>query len=349
MPKFKVVLVEHGYATIKNERQLIESAGGEFLDAEKLPLAEALRRCDDADGIFCRRLEVTRAMIKGFRRCKIILRYGVGTDNEDVDAATAAGIMVGHVPAYCVDEVSVHALALLLACVRHIVGTHQKMEQGDWDVHRGEPIYRMAGRTLGLVGLGNIGRAVARKLGGWGLRLLATDPFVDPARAAEVGVKLVELETLCRESDYISLHCPLLPETRGLFGKRTFSLMKPGSILINTARGPLVEQDALLAALDSGTLASAGLDVFESEPLPKDSPVARHPRIVMTDHTAWYSEESQEQLQRTAAEEMARVCTGGLPISLVNPEVLKRLGRFEEWSPTEAARWQQRRLERIVG
>src|SRR5262249_41581308 len=154
------------------------------------------------------------------RRCRAIVRYGVGTDNVDVDAATAAGIIVGHVPGYCVDEVSTHAMALLLACVRRIASTHQKVQHGQWDVFREEPIYRMAGRTLGLVGLGNIGQSMARKLHGWGLNLLAADPFVDQSRADALGVKLVTFETLCRQSDYVSLHCPLLPETRHLMDQR---------------------------------------------------------------------------------------------------------------------------------
>ena len=346
MAKFKVVLIEHGYATTQSERQIIEAAGGEFIDAEQFPLNQSLQLCEEADGIFCRRLEVTSEMIQRFRRCKILVRYGVGTDN--VDAATMAGIIVGHVPDYCVDEVSTHALALLLACVRHIVPTHQKMQRGDWDAHRGQPIYRMEGRTLGLVGFGNIGQSMARKLSGWGLKLLGTDPFVEASRAESLGVRLVGLKTLCEQSDYISLHCPLLPETRHLMNKRTLALMKRGAILINTARGPLIDLTALSGLLDSGHLASAGLDVFEEEPLASDSPLRKHPSVVLTDHTAWYSEESQTQLQRNAAEEMVRVCAGGLPRSLANPEVLRRLGRFTEWAPSETVQWQLRRLATIA-
>ena len=282
--------------------------------------------------------------MRRFQRCKIIVRYGVGTDNVDVDAATEAGIIVGHVPAYCIDEVSTHAVALLLACVRHLVRTHQKMEKGHWEVNRDDPIYRMEGRTLGLVGFGNIGQAVARKFSGWGVKLLAADPFVDASQVGRLGVKLVSFETLCAESDFVSLHCPLLPETRRLIDRRALGLMKPGAILINTARGPVVDSKALLEALDAGHVACAGLDVFEEEPLPPDSPLRSHPRVILTDHVAWYSEESQIQLQRTAAEEMVRVCTGGLPLSLANPQVLRRLGRFEEWTPTESMRWQLKRL-----
>jgi D-3-phosphoglycerate dehydrogenase len=347
MPKFQAIVLEHGYPTMEHERRIVTAAGGEFIDADALSRTEALRLCEQADGIFVRWLQLTPELIKRFRRCQIIMRYGVGTDNVDVEAATEAGIMVGHVPNYCIEEVSTHAIALLLACVRNLVPTHQKMKRGGWDVNPPAAVWRMAGRTLGLVGLGNIGQSVARKLSGWGLKMLATDPFVDPSRADALGVALVDLETLCCESDYLSLHVPLLPETRHLIGKREFALLKPGAILINTARGPLVDSQALLAALDQGRLACAGLDVFEEEPLPANSPLRTHPRAVLTDHVAWYSEDSLVELRATAAQEVVRVCTGGLPHSLANPEVLHRLGRFAEWSPSENVRWQLKRLEKL--
>jgi D-3-phosphoglycerate dehydrogenase len=344
MSRFRVVLIEHGYSTVEYERRIISHAGGEFIDAESLPLSEALGLCEEADGILCRRLEVSAAMIQKFRRCKILMRYGVGTDNVDVSAATAAGIIVGHVPSYCIDEVSTHAIALLLACIRKVVATHEKMRSGSWDVHRADPIYRMAGRTLGLIGLGKIGGAVARKLQSWDLQVLAVDPYVEPERAESLGVQLVDLETLLRNSDYVSLHCPSLPETRHLIKSDTLAIMKPGAILINTSRGAVVDSAALLQALAGGKLGGAGLDVFEEEPLAAASPLRRHPSIVVTDHTAWYSEESQVQLQQTAAQEIVRVCTGGLPLAVANPEVLHRLGRFKEWTPNPEARWQLKRL-----
>jgi D-3-phosphoglycerate dehydrogenase len=344
MSRFRVVLIEHGYSSVEHERQIISAAGGEFIDAENLPLSEALRLCREADGILCRRLGVSAAMIQGFSRCKILVRYGVGTDNVDVDAATAAGIIVGHVPSYCIDEVSTHAIVLLLACMRKLVETHEKVQRGAWDVHRSDAIYRLAGRSLGLVGLGKIGGVVARKLRGWDLQVLATDPYVEPERAQSVGVELVPLETLFRKSDYVSLHCPLLPETQHLVNRESLALMRPGGILVNTARGSVVDTSALVQALDEGRLAGAGLDVFEEEPLPPSSLLRRHASVVLTDHTAWYSEESQLQLQRTAAEEVVRVCTGRLPLSLANPEVLHRLGRFKEWTPSDEARWRLKRL-----
>lgn len=348
MTRFKAVLIEHGYASSTIERGIIEAAGGEFIDASQRPLHEALSLCEDAEGVMLRRIEVPAAMISRFRRCKILLRYGVGTDNVDVATATQQNIIVGHVPDYGMDEVSTHAIALLLACVRRIVETDGRMRGSNaWDVLRGQPLWRFAGRTLGIVGLGNIGRTVARKMAGWDVQLLASDPFADADRAATLGVKLVDLETLCREADYVTLHCPLLPETKHLINTRTLGWMKPGAILVNTARGPVVDTASLLAALGEGRLGMAGLDVFEEEPLPQASPLRSHPKVILTDHVAWYSEEAQARLQQTAAAEVARVCTGGLPRSMVNPEVLHRLGRFAEWTPSETVKWQLERLARL--
>jgi D-3-phosphoglycerate dehydrogenase len=347
MPRFKVVLIEHGYATTTYEREIIEKSGGEFVDADSLPQEDALQLCEDADGVMLRRIQVTAEILARFKRCKIVLRYGVGTDNVDIGAATELGIIVGHVPNYCMDEVSSHAIGLLLACVRRIVATHQKMEHGAWDVHRVERIWRMAGKTLGIVGLGNIGRAVAKKMAGWNLDLLGCDPFVDPAEALKLGVRLVDLETLCRESDYVSLHAPLLPETHHLVNERTLAWFKPSVVLINTARGPVVDTVALLQAVEEGRIAQAALDVFEQEPLPKDSPLRRHPRIIVTDHTAWYSEDSQIELQKTAATEVAATCSGGLPRFVANMEVLKKIGRWQEWNPSDHAKWQLKRNESL--
>ncbi len=349
MAKFKVVLVEHGYPTTQLERRIVTAAGGQLIDADRLPREEALRLCEDADAVVVRWLRVTPEVIERFRRCKIILRYGVGTDNVDAPAATAAGILIGHVPCYCTEDVATHTVALLLACVRDLVPTHRKLAGGGWDMNPPEKLWRVSGRTLGLVGFGKIGQAVARLLSGWGLTFLATDPFVEPERAQALGVRLVELKELLRSSDYVSLHVPLLPETQHLINAHTLAWMKDGAILINTARGPVVDTGALLAALDEGRLARAGVDVFEEEPLSLESPLRRHPRGVLTDHAAWYSEDSLAELQRTVAEEAVRVCTGGLPLAIANPEVLRGLGRLDEWTPNETTRWQLKRLKLVEG
>lgn len=340
---FKVVVVDHGYTSLEPERQTVTAAGGEFVDMEHLSAPDRQRMFEEADALLVRWMRITPAIIKELRRCKIIVRYGVGTDNVDADAATEAGIIVGHVPYYCTDEVSNHAIALLMACIRKVVTTHHRLAQGGWAVNPVEKMWRTAGRTLGLIGLGNIGQAVARKLQGWNMTLLAVDPYVDPARAEALGVRLVDLASLLKASDYVSLHVPLLPETRRLMSTEQFQLMKPGAILVNTARGPVIDTGALLDALNAGGIAQAALDVFEDEPPAPDSPVRSHPSVILTDHVAWYSEESEAELKRTVAEEAVRVCTGGLPRSLANPEVLKRLGRWNEWTPNDTVRWQLKR------
>jgi len=346
MAAFLVVLVEHGYPARHYERDVITAAGGELVDAEDYPLNEALDLCSRADGILLRRTQVTAEMIRKFQRCRIIVRYGVGTDNIDIKAATDAGIIVGNVPDYCMDEVSTHAIALLLACVRGLCGTHTRMTQGDWDVRRQVPVYQVAGKVLGLVGLGQIGSEVARKMAPWGLRILACDPFVEEGHARSLGVQLVDLETLCRQSDYISLHVPLLPETHHLIEAAQLKLIKRSCILVNTARGPVVDTEALLAALDDGRLAWAALDVFEQEPLPADSRMRRHARVILTDHMAWYSEESQVRLQTSAAKSAVAACTGGVPASLADPQVLYILGKFDQWQPAPCMRWQLARMRK---
>lgn len=344
MADFRVVLIEHGYAERTLERGIITAAGGEFIDAESLPRPEALRLCESADVVMLRRITVTSQMLSAWRRCKLVIRYGVGTDNIDVSAATRLGIMVGHVPTYCVDEVATHALALLLACIRNVPWTHQRMREGAWDVTRTAPIFRMEGRTLGIVGLGQIGSRLARLVQSWGLTVLATDPWIEPQHARELDVRLVSLEELCGRSDYISLHVPLLPETHHLIGTAQLAAMKPGAVLVNTARGGVVDTQALLEALNPGRLARAALDVYEEEPLPGDSPLRSHPQALLTDHMGWYSEDSQRDLQRHAAELAVCVGVGGLPGSLANPQVLQQLGRFDEWRPADNMRWQLRRL-----
>lgn len=343
MASFTVALLEHEYTSVQIEREVVEKAGGRLLDTDPLPKAERIPTLEDADAIIVRWPQVTPEIIRRLRRCRIIVRYGVGYDNVHYDAATAAGIMIGHCPHYCLDEVATHAFALLLGCVRGIASTQAMLSAGGWNQNPTFRAYRMAGRTLGVVGLGNIGSMFARKVSGWGMRLLAHDPFVEPEQARSLGVTLVDHDTLLRESDYISLHVPLLPETHHLIGERAFALMKPGVILANTARGPVVDELALLAALESGKVATAALDVFEREPLSVDSPLRRHPRLLLSNHAAWYSEDAEAELHRSVAEDAVRVCTGGLPVSLANPEVLHKMGRFDEWKPTWNARWRWKR------
>jgi D-3-phosphoglycerate dehydrogenase / 2-oxoglutarate reductase len=199
-----------------------------------------------------------------------------------------------------------------------------------------------------LIGLGTLGQAVARKLQNWNVRLVATDPYLDAAIAKSLNVELLPLDRLLGDSDIVSLHTPLLPETTHVINDRTLARMKRGAIVVNTARGPVCDGAAVLRALDSGQLGCAALDVFEHEPLPADSPLRNHPRLIATDHTAWYSEESQIELQQRAAREVVRACTGGLPEAIANPEVLSKLGRVKEWTPNHLAVWQARRAQALA-
>jgi D-3-phosphoglycerate dehydrogenase / 2-oxoglutarate reductase len=348
MPRFKAVLVEHGYSSVQYERDIIEAAGGEFVDCDQLTLSDAWTACENADAVMVRRAQVNASMIARLKRCKFLIRYGVGVDNIDLAAATSAGIIVGHVPIYCQDEVSTHAIGLMLACVRRLLPTIDKMRAGAWDVHRSDPIFRLSGKTIGLIGLGTLGQAVARKLQNWNVRLVATDPYLDAAIAKSLNVELLPLDRLLGDSDIVSLHTPLLPETTHVINDRTLARMKRGAIVVNTARGPVCDGAAVLRALDSGQLGCAALDVFEHEPLPADSPLRNHPRLIATDHTAWYSEESQIELQQRAAREVVRACTGGLPEAIANPEVLSKLGRVKEWTPNHLAVWQARRAQALA-
>ncbi len=346
MAQFLAVLLESGYRTGEYEREVITGAGGDFVDGQALPAEEAFGLCRQADGILVRRLTVTAGMIAQFKRCRIIVRYGVGTDNIDMDAATNAGIIVGNVPDYCIDEVSSHAIGMLVDCVRGISWTHENLSRGGWDATRAEPVLRMSGRSLGIVGLGQIGSAVARKMGAWGIRILAADPYLEEEHARSLGVERATLDTVCSEADYLTLHLPLLPETHHLIGAKQFGRMKKGCILVNTSRGPVVDTEALIRALSRRRPARAALDVFEEEPLAVSSPLRGHPGVLLTDHMAWHSEESQVQLQTSAARSLATACTGGLPGSIANPEVLHRLGRFDEWKPAPCMRWQLQRMAR---
>jgi D-3-phosphoglycerate dehydrogenase len=348
MPKFRVVLAEHGYRDVQIERGIIEAAGGELDDCHGQPIEQVLEACRDADAILVRRIQFTPERIAALRKCKTIVRYGVGVDNVDLPAATKAGIIVGHVPVYCQDEVSTQAIALLLGCIRTVVSTHDKLRAGGWDVHANEPVYRVAGKTLGIVGLGTLGQAVATKLQNWNLRLIATDPFVDPEIARRLNVQLIPFDSLLRESDYITLHVPLLPETTHLINAKTLSLMRKRAIVVNTSRGPVVDGSALVDALNSGHLASAALDVFEQEPPAVDSPLRKHPRLIISDHMAWYSEDSQMELQRKAALQASTVCIGRLPEAIANPEVLELLGRTSEWTPNHLTRWQRLRAAKLA-
>ena len=276
--------------------------------------ADILDVARDADGVLVTYAKLPGELLRQLRRCKVIGRFGLGVDNIDVKAAAALNITVTYVPDYCLREVSDHAMALVLALARKVPFSNSLVQQGRWEMPAVVPIRRLEGQVLGLVGLGNIPRRVVPKAKAFGFKVVAHDPFVSAASARELGVELVSFERLLEISDFISVHAPLTPQTRGLFNADAFGRMKKGAYIVNTARGPLLDEAALVAALDAGRLGGAALDVAASEPLSKDSPLLGRPNVIVTPHTAFYSVEALEELQTKCATDVARVLGGEKPI-----------------------------------
>jgi D-3-phosphoglycerate dehydrogenase / 2-oxoglutarate reductase len=280
---------------------------------------DILAVAQDADAVLVTYAKLPGELLRELARCKVIGRFGLGVDNIDIKAAAELGIVVTYVPDYCMEEVSDHAMALLLALVRKIPFSNQLVQAGRWEVPPVVPIHRIRGRVLGLVGFGNIPRTLAPKAKAFGLRVVAHDPFTAAEVLARAGVEQVSFDELLRVSDFVSIHAPLTPATRGLFNAQAFSKMKRGAVLINTARGPLVDEDALIAALDSGQLSAAALDVITVEPLTRQSRLLGRDNLILTPHTGFYSVEALEELQTKCATDVARVLSGEAPIYPVKP------------------------------
>lgn len=273
----------------------------------------------EADGVFVTYAKLPGELLRQFERCKVIGRFGLGVDNIDVKTASDLGIVVTYVPDYCLHEVSDHAMALLLALARKIPFSNALVQGGRWEMPAVVPMRRLEGRTLGLVGFGNIPRRVAPKAMAFGLKVVAYDPYAPADAARAAGIQLVEFEQLLAITDYVSLHAPLTPQTRGLFNADVLSKMKAGAYLINTARGPLIDEPALIAALNSGHLGGAALDVVATEPLSKDSRLLGRANVILTPHTAFYSVEALEELQTKCASDVARVLSGERPVYPIGP------------------------------
>jgi D-3-phosphoglycerate dehydrogenase len=268
----------------------------------------------DADAVLVTYAKLTGELLRQLRRCKAIGRFGLGVDNIDTKTAAELGIVVTYVPDYCMHEVSDHAMALLLALARKIPFSNKLVQSGRWEMPAVVPLRRLAGQVLGLVGFGNIPRALAPKAKAFGLKVVAYDPYVADDVFVSCGVEPVSLETLLARSDAVSVHAPLTPATRGLIDAAAFARMKQGAVIVNTARGPLIDEQALLAALDSGHLGGAALDVVATEPLPKDSALIGRDNVILTPHTAFYSVEALDELQTKCAADVARVLSGLPPV-----------------------------------
>jgi D-3-phosphoglycerate dehydrogenase len=268
----------------------------------------------DADAVLVTYAKLPGELLRQLTRCKAIGRFGLGVDNIDLPAAKERGITVTYVPDYCLHEVSDHAMALLLALARKIPLSNKLVQSGRWEMPAVVPIRRLEGQTLGLIGFGNIPRRVAPKAQAFGLNVITHDPHVGTDVLAAHRVEGVSFDELLSRSDFVSVHAPLTPSTRGLLNGDVFRKMKKGTLIVNTARGPLIDEPALIAALDSGHLGGAALDVVAVEPLAKDSKLIGRDNVILTPHTAFYSVEALNELQTKCASDVARVLSGEKPV-----------------------------------
>jgi len=310
---YKVVVSDQVFPSVEIERDLLAEIDAELVVASG-PMTEVLTVAADADAILNTYLPWDAESIEALERCQIIARYGIGFDNVDLDAARQAGIVVTNVPDYSVEEVAVHALALILSVVRKVPWADRRVREGAWAIDEFRPIRRLSELTVGLLGYGRIGRRLAAALQTFGPEIIVHDPYLRPAPDLP---ELVEFDDLLARADILSVHAPLTDATRGIIGAEAVAAMRPGAILVNTSRGPLVDLDAVTGALSAGYLAGAALDVFDREPLDA-SRIAEIPNLVVTPHMAYYSEEALAESQRKAATQVLKVLTGQDPDYRVN-------------------------------
>jgi len=325
MQKFNVYVAEKRYNDYSLEREIIEEAGGKLLFAHCREEDDIIAQCSDAHAILLRQTPMGDKAFKELTELCVVSRYGVGYDNINIPAATRYGVLVTIVPDYCVGEVADHTIALLLSLVRKIPLRDRFVRLGSWDLGDDYPVYRTNGRILGLVGYGRTAREVRKRLSGFPFRFVAYDPLVATHVFAADDTEKVDFPTLIRISDYVSIHTPLNEHTYHLFNLQTFCTMKRSAILVNTSRGPVVDTKALYTALKDSHIAGAALDVYETEPFDILHPLSTLNNIILSDHAAWYSEESQKELQMRTALEAVRVLTGRFPENPVNPEVLRSI------------------------
>jgi D-3-phosphoglycerate dehydrogenase len=313
-----VLVTDHVFPNLDPENAVLKGIGtlreaGSVKDAELLELARG------ADAVLNCYRPLSIEIVKAMKKCRIIARYGIGVDTIPLEVATSRGIQVANVPDYCIEEVADHGLALILALTRGIIRGLDQTRHGGWNVKLLRPLHRQRGRTLGLVGFGRIARALAYRATALGYDIIVSDPFLSDEAVRTGGARAVDLDTLFKESDVVSLHAPLTSKTRHMVNAERLATMRPGAVLVNTSRGGLVDYEAVVTALRGGTLGGAGLDVLETEPPTAGStPIGEVPNLVVTPHLAFYSEQALVELQRKAAEQIRAVLEGRVPDYPVN-------------------------------
>jgi D-3-phosphoglycerate dehydrogenase / 2-oxoglutarate reductase len=306
------------------EERLALKLGASLILATVRTEPEIIAACSGCEVVLVEHADtpVNKSVIDRLDACRLIVKYAVGVDNVDISAATGRGIVVCHTPNFCIEEVSDHAVALLLALARRIVQFNDHVKAGGWaELTIDPPLRRTRNRVLGLVGFGRIARLVAQKMKGFGVKILAFDPFLDPEAVEAQGTTPVDIETLFAEADYISVHTPLTKSTRHSIGAKLLARMKPTSFLINTSRGPVIDEAALCDALREKRIAGAALDVTEIEPLPGSSPLRSFKNVILTPHFAANSVESLDDLRYAGGAAIEAFCKGYWPEFVVNPEV----------------------------
>ncbi len=315
----KAVITDYGFNSIELERKAIEGAGHSLDARTRTTAAELMELVADADCVITQFAPITADVIRGMRRARGIVRYGIGVDNVDLEAAKSAGIPVCNVPDYCIDEVADHTLAFALALTRCIVPNSNLVASGKWGL--ATPIESMSAlktMTVGVIGFGRIGREVARRFLAFKARVQVFDPIAPAAAVRDAGCEPVDLETLLRSSDLITLHCPSTAQTRGMINRDSLAKTKRGLLLVNVGRGDLVDPAALIEALGSGAIRGAALDVYSPEPIPKDSPILAMSNVVFSAHIASASPTAVEKLKSSAASTAVAALRGELPPNVVN-------------------------------
>jgi len=310
MSGYRVVVTDHGFPDLEAEERALREVGAELSVYQCRTVLEVADAVREADAVLTQWAPITEEAIAAMAHCKVIVRYGIGVDNVDLEAAGKRGIPVVNVPDYALEEVADHAMALLLSLARKLSQVTEQVRAGKWQTNPCRPMRSLRGQTLGLAGFGNIARNVASRAQAFGIQVAAYDPFVPNEVFEAAGVLRVDFDRLLAVSDAISVHLPLTAETHHLFRSETFTRMKPGALLINTSRGGVVHSSDLAETLEAGWLGGAGLDVLEQEPVAEDSPLITLPNVVLTSHCAWYTEDALERLKRFAALEVVRALQG---------------------------------------
>ncbi len=315
----RVVVTDYSFPDLDLERSILEAGGATLHAGQCRTPADLVALVADADAVITQFAPVNAEVIAAMSRARVIVRYGIGVDNVDLEAARAKGIPVCNVPDYCIDEVADHTLAFILALNRQVVPNSNRVHGGAWGLAGSlEGLRALSQMTVGVVGYGRIGRAVVRRLLGFGCRVLVYDPVVGAAAIQESGAMAVDLGALLVEADCVTLHCPSIAQTRGMINRQTLGAMKPGSLLVNLARGDLVDSNALVDALESGKLGGAALDVFSPEPIPAGHPILNRANVILAPHIASASVPAVGRLRRTAAELALAALRGEALPSVVN-------------------------------